>query len=109
MNPAGGKATLRSMPRESRAARARRAHRIQEILARTYPDAYCALHYDTPFQLLIATILSAQCTDQKVNEVTAVLFRDHCTAPCAQWSESSERLGGRCADPLGHRLRYDTC
>jgi len=69
------------MPRESRAARARRAHRIQEILARTYPDADCALHYDTPFQLLIATILSAQCTDQKVNEVTAVLFRDHGAAP----------------------------
>ncbi len=69
------------MPRESRAARAERAHRIQEILARTYPDADCALRYDTPFQLLIATILSAQCTDQKVNEVTAVLFRDHGAAP----------------------------
>lgn len=80
MNPAGGEATLRVMPRESRAARAERARRIQEILARTYPDADCALHYDSPFQLLIATILSAQCTDQKVNEVTAVLFRDHGTA-----------------------------
>jgi endonuclease-3 len=44
------------------------------LLKRHYPDAHCALNYDSPFQLLIATILSAQCTDVKVNEVTAVLF-----------------------------------
>ena len=63
------------MPRESAAARARRAGRIRRRLARAYPDADCALHYRTPFELLVATILSAQCTDQKVNEVTEVLFR----------------------------------
>ncbi len=43
-------------------------------LKENYPDAHCALHYETPFQLLIATILSAQCTDVRVNQVTAVLF-----------------------------------
>jgi endonuclease-3 len=63
------------MPREGAAARKARAARIAELLARAYPDARCALHYETPFQLLIATILSAQCTDKKVNEVTPVFFR----------------------------------
>jgi endonuclease-3 len=49
----------------------------KSILARLkerYRDAYCALHHDTPFQLLIATILSAQCTDERVNMVTPELF-----------------------------------
>lgn len=63
------------MTGESLAERARRATRIGRALERAYPDAACALHYDTPFQLLVATILSAQCTDEKVNEVTAMLFR----------------------------------
>lgn len=48
---------------------------ILNLLARTYPDAHCELNYGSPFQLLIATILSAQTTDQKVNQVTAELFR----------------------------------
>ncbi|MDX2270713.1 MAG: endonuclease III [Cyanobacteriota bacterium] len=43
-------------------------------LKRHYPDATCALHYQTPLQLLVATILSAQCTDQRVNQVTPALF-----------------------------------
>jgi endonuclease-3 len=63
------------MPRESQSERKRRALRIVRGLARAYPQAQCALHFDSPFQLLIATILSAQCTDQKVNEVTRVLFQ----------------------------------
>jgi endonuclease-3 len=67
------------MPRESAKDRATRAGRIRKALARAYPDADCALRYRTPFQLLVATILSAQCTDEKVNEVTEVLFRDHGT------------------------------
>jgi endonuclease-3 len=50
------------------------AGRIVRILARLYPDAHCALHYENPFQLLIATILSAQCTDVRVNLVTPALF-----------------------------------
>lgn len=47
---------------------------ILEALSRTYPDAHCELNHQTPFQLLIATILSAQCTDVRVNMVTAELF-----------------------------------
>lgn len=52
----------------------RRAKRIVEELARLHPDAHCALHYQSPLQLLIATILSAQCTDVRVNMVTPSLF-----------------------------------
>ena len=47
---------------------------ILAILKRTYPDAHCALNFTTPLQLLIATILSAQCTDERVNQVTPGLF-----------------------------------
>jgi endonuclease-3 len=68
------------MPRESQSEQKRRALRVVRALARAYPDADCALHFETPFQLLVATILSAQCTDQKVNEVTRVLFARYGTA-----------------------------
>lgn len=51
-----------------------RARRIVRLLAQLYPDARCALHYENPLQLLIATILSAQCTDARVNQVTPGLF-----------------------------------
>lgn len=53
---------------------AERRQKILEILEATYPDAKCALNHTTPFELLVATILSAQSTDKKVNEVTARLF-----------------------------------
>lgn len=62
------------MPRESAAARGARALRIVRLLARHYPDASCALRHRNAFELLVATILSAQCTDKKVNEVTPALF-----------------------------------
>jgi endonuclease-3 len=52
----------------------RRARRIFEKLAKAYPDAHCELDYQTPFQLLCATILSAQCTDKSVNRATPALF-----------------------------------
>ena len=52
----------------------RRTTQILAILKRTYPDARCALHFTTPLQLLMATILSAQCTDERVNQVTPDLF-----------------------------------
>jgi endonuclease-3 len=51
-----------------------RARRIARELSRLYPDAHCALHHENPLQLLIATILSAQCTDKRVNMVTPALF-----------------------------------
>ena len=63
------------MARESAAARAARAQEILAALARTYPHAHCELDYTTPIELLIATILSAQCTDRRVNIVTKELFR----------------------------------
>lgn len=62
-------------PRGERAAdRRARASAVLTQLHDAYPDAACALTYTTPFQLLIATILSAQCTDERVNMVTPVLF-----------------------------------
>ncbi len=63
------------MARESAAARAARAQEILGTLARVYPTAHCELDYTTPLELLIATILSAQCTDKRVNIVTKELFR----------------------------------
>jgi len=52
-----------------------RARRIVRLLAKQYPDAHCALKHEGPLQLLIATILSAQCTDVRVNLVTPALFQ----------------------------------
>ncbi|MCW2946436.1 MAG: endonuclease [Actinoallomurus sp.] len=70
------------MPRkpESRLALVRRARRINRELAELYPDAHCELDYTTPLELLVATILSAQCTDKRVNMVTPTLFARYPTA-----------------------------
>ncbi|GIW80040.1 MAG: endonuclease III [Gemmatales bacterium] len=57
-----------------------RARKIAQALARAYPDAKCALVHENPLQLLIATILSAQCTDARVNMVTPALFQRYRTA-----------------------------
>jgi endonuclease-3 len=62
------------MPRESKQARKDRANTIYDLLHEEYPDAHCELDFGTPFQLAVATILSAQTTDVRVNEVTPVLF-----------------------------------
>lgn len=62
---------------ESKKKRRERAEEIVRILERTYTEAEIALHYETPFQLLIATILSAQCTDERVNMVTPGLFEKY--------------------------------
>lgn len=53
---------------------------IIERLRQAYPDAHCELNYKTPHQLLVATILSAQCTDERVNKVTPTLFAKYPTA-----------------------------
>jgi len=53
---------------------------ILGILARTYPGAHCELDFSTPLELLVATILSAQCTDVRVNQVTASLFKKYRSA-----------------------------
>lgn len=60
----------------------KRPERVQKILAsldKLYPDVSCALHHQSPWQLLVATILSAQCTDERVNKVTPDLFRKYPT------------------------------
>ena len=59
---------------ETRLALVRRARRIDRILAETYPYAVAELDFETPFELLVATVLSAQTTDKMVNKVTPVLF-----------------------------------
>jgi endonuclease III len=52
-----------------------RAAKILSVLKKEYPEVKCALNFNSPFQLLVATILSAQCTDERVNIVTADLFK----------------------------------
>lgn len=82
----GSKAKKPAVPRKAKAvsiaslsevdlaAECRRMSEIIRILWREYPEAKCSLDYKTPFQLLVATILSAQCTDERVNKVTPELF-----------------------------------
>ena len=60
--------------RESRAKKAERITTVLRLLKETYPDAKPELDFNSPFELLIATMLSAQCTDKQVNKITAVLF-----------------------------------
>jgi endonuclease-3 len=67
------------VPRESKEAKALRVKRIIAGLQKTYPDAHCELNYHNPLELLIATILSAQCTDKRVNLVTETLFKKYRT------------------------------
>src|SRR5215475_8664361 len=66
--------------RETVADKRKRARQILRALARAYPDATIALNFTTPLELLVATILSAQCTDERVNMVTPGLFRKYPTA-----------------------------
>src|SRR3989454_9057033 len=68
------------MARETTEAKVARVKKIIAALRKTYPDAHCELNYSNPLELLIATILSAQCTDKRVNLVTAELFKKYRTA-----------------------------
>ena len=68
------RSTFRPSGRESKAARAERAKTILQRLKAEYPDARCALDHGNAYQLLVATILSAQCTDARVNLVTPAFF-----------------------------------
>ena len=68
------------MPRETAEAKAARTGKIISGLQRAYPEAHCELNFSSPLELLIATILSAQCTDKRVNLVTASLFRKYRSA-----------------------------
>ena len=66
--------------RESRDAKRARARKIIRALKKAYPDAKIALDFGNPLELLVATILSAQCTDERVNMVTPALFKKYATA-----------------------------
>jgi len=68
------------MPRETIEAKTDRVRKFVAGLEKTYPDAHCELNHKNPLQLLIATILSAQCTDKRVNLVTADLFKKYRSA-----------------------------
>jgi endonuclease-3 len=87
------------MPRESRAARQERTNRILRELRQAYPNAHCELNFTNPLELLIATILSAQCTDKQVNIVTADLFRkyqaaeNYAKADLAELENDIKRIG----------------
>lgn len=67
------------MVKESLEQKKKRVKEILKYLHKTYPDAKCALDYSNPFELLVATILSAQCTDKRVNMVTPELFKRYKT------------------------------
>lgn len=69
-----------------KAAAAERVKKILPILKKTYPDARTALNFTNPLELLIATILSAQCTDVRVNMITPELFRKYRSA--ADWAKA---------------------
>jgi endonuclease-3 len=87
------------MSRESTAAKEERTTKIIAALQRTYPDAHCELNYSSPLELLVATILSAQCTDQRVNIVTKELFKkyrsvaDYADAPPAELERAIRSAG----------------
>ena len=80
-----------NVARESRAARVTRARKIATALGRAYPDASCALDHRNPWELVVATILSAQCTDKIVNQVTPELFRA-CPSPGALAGAHTDRV-----------------
>jgi endonuclease III len=69
-----GRPRARKWQNETRLGLVRRARQMNRILAETYPDAHCELTFESPFQLLIATVLSAQTTDKRVNMTTPTLF-----------------------------------
>jgi endonuclease III len=87
------------MPREPLQQKVLRTGRLVTALRETYPDAHCELNYTSPLELLIATILSAQCTDKQVNIVTAELFKkyrtaaDYAQAGPAEFENDIKRIG----------------
>ncbi len=87
------------MPRETAAAKYTRLKKIIAVLDRTYPGAHCELDHANPLELLIATMLSAQCTDKRVNLVTRDLFKkyhsaaDYANAPLAELEQAIKTTG----------------
>jgi endonuclease-3 len=86
----------RGLRREGKEAKRARAIEVIARLKREYPEARCSLDFQNPFQLLVATILSAQCTDERVNQVTPGLFRRY---------PGSEDLAGARTEELEELIR----
>jgi len=86
--PAGGRAVKRRS--DGQAVRRSAAGRIVALLKAQYPDAHCELDFRTPFELIVATILSAQCTDARVNMVTPILFSRFPTAKALSQADPAE-------------------
>src|SRR2546421_8173588 len=90
------------MPRESFKAKSARCAEILRKLDAAYPNAHCELNHTNPLELLIATILSAQCTDKQVNIVTANLFKkyqtaaDYASAPLPELEQDLRAIGLYC-------------
>lgn len=76
-----------------------RIEKIVHILNKAYPRSHTALHFETPLQILVATILSAQCTDEKVNEITPFLFRKYPTA--SDFAQADPRILEKEIRPTG--------
>jgi len=91
--------SFQSVRRETKEGKAARVKKIIAGLRKAYPDAHCELNYSNPLELLIATILSAQCTDKRVNLVTAELFKkyrsaaDYTAAPSAELEQAIRTTG----------------
>lgn len=87
------------MPRESQASKRERLGNIIAGLQQTYPEAHCELNYRNPLELMVATILSAQCTDKQVNIVTTELFKkysqaaDYTVVPLEELQNDIRRIG----------------
>ncbi|HTY87597.1 MAG TPA: endonuclease III [Candidatus Acidoferrum sp.] len=87
------------MPRESTRTRIARLKKIIAALDRAHPEAHCELHHADPLELLVATILSAQCTDKRVNLVTQELFKkyrsaaDYANAPPVELEQAIRTTG----------------
>jgi endonuclease-3 len=84
---------------EAATEKKKRVRKLIRLLKKEYPEARCSLSYSNPLELLVATILSAQCTDERVNVVTAELFRkyrtweDYAAAPAAELERDIHSTG----------------
>ena len=91
--------SFQNVSRETKEQKAARVRKIIAGLKKAYPDAHCELNYSNPLELLIATILSAQCTDKRVNLVTADLFKkyrsaaDYAAAPASELEQAIKTTG----------------
>jgi endonuclease-3 len=92
-SPAGSQPATRGKTRRRFAPAAERAGAIYALLSQEYPDAKCALDHRNPYELLVATILSAQCTDARVNMVTPALFRRYPDAEAMSVARPEELEG----------------